>query len=31
MSFVLTLNGVINLDDEDSLRAFVRLALLPML
>ena len=31
MSLLLTPEGVINLDDQDSVRAFVRLALLPML
>jgi AcrR family transcriptional regulator len=31
MSLLLTPDGVINLDDESSVRAFVRLALLPML
>jgi AcrR family transcriptional regulator len=31
MSLLLTPDGVINLDDQDSVRAFVRLALLPML
>lgn len=31
MSLLLTPVGVINLDDQDSVRAFVRLALLPML